>query len=445
MLIKDFVLLRKILKPIKIYNLYYFKPVRGFSFDTRSIKEGEVFIALRGKYKDGHDFIKEAERKGASLIIAEKDIKDRPKIPYFIVNDSLEAIKRIATFVRKKKNPFVFAITGSLGKTTTKEMLSFLLSKNFRILKNYKTENNILGISKTILSLQDEEILVLELGTNCFGEIKQLAEITFPDVGIITFIKPTHLEGLKNLKGVFEEKISLLKMNPNIKAVLNREDSYLRKIKFCKEIYWFGRKKDCDVYARFIKRESSKTLFLIQNEFKLRLPLQFERFILNALAAILGASLYGLSIKELTERMNKFDNFPRGRMELKKMNGLLIIDDSYNANPYSFKEAFKVLKNFPYKKIAIIGDMLELGEKSKYYHTLIANAVIKSNFRYCLTIGEHTIHIRNKLRELGFRASFHFSSHKEIAHFIRRKAKKGDLIFLKGSRKMELEKILTFL
>jgi UDP-N-acetylmuramyl pentapeptide synthase len=221
-----------------MYNLYHFKPLAGFSLDSRSLKENDGYIALKGRYHDGHEFIDEAIRKGASLVIAQKDTACKFKVPFFIVDDTYRALATVAAYIRKKKNPYIYAIAGSVGKTTTKEMLSFLLEGNCKVLKSYKTENNILGISKTLFALGDEKIVVMELGTNAFGEMEALAKIVYPDVGIITFIKPVHLEGLKTMKGIFEEKTSLLKINPAIKAILNKDDPYLRRINFCKKTYW---------------------------------------------------------------------------------------------------------------------------------------------------------------------------------------------------------------
>ena len=444
-MIGEFKFLERLIKPVKIYNRYFFKPVKGFSFDSRSIKRGEAFIAFNGKHKDGHRFIKEAAAKGASLIIAQKDTVNKPKVPYFIVENSQDVLGEIASYIIKKKRPFVYGITGSVGKTTTKDMLAYLLDGKYRILKNKKTENNLLGVTKTIFSLSDEDVLILELGTNSLGEIKTLSQICRPDVGIITFIKAVHLEGLKSMKNIFEEKVSLLKVNSKIHAVLNRDDNYLRRVDFCKKVLWFGKSKDCDIYAKLIKRDNEKSTFLICDEFRLDLPFQFEGFIANALAAISGANLRGLSIKEAVERMNEFSDFPCGRMQIKQLGRFLIINDAYNANPYAFSQALKITKRYPQKKIAVIGDMMELGKKSIYYHRLLADKIIANHFEYCLTMGEHTRHLKKRLDQLGYRKAFHFDSHEDLGNFIDRRVKNGCMIFLKGSRKMALEKIIDVL
>lgn len=447
MLFPDVVKLEKLLKPVKVYHRDRFNGVDVFSIDSRTVNRGEGFIAIKGKYKDGHDFIPEAITKGVSLVIAQEDIFFKPEVTLFIVKDTLASLEVLAKYIRKKKNPFIFAVTGSVGKTITKEMLSFLLGEKNRVLKSNKTENNLLGVGKTLFSLRHEETVVLELGTNSPGEIEKLAGIVYPDVGIITFIKPVHLEGLKSLKGILAEKTSLFKSNPRIKAVLNRNDGYLRNWGRDREVYWFSRHKykGKGLYASFVSRDQEKSVFLVQDRFKLVLPTPFPGFITNALAAVSAASILGLETAELVDKMNRFTGFPCLRMEVKDLGNFLFINDAYNANPYSVIEGLKVTDSFPLEKIAVIGDMLELGNRAIYYHQLLAPRIIASGFNYCLAMGSHTIYLIEKLRELGYRNSYHFSSHQDVARFIKKTVKKRNLIFLKGSRKMELEKIMDFI
>lgn len=451
MIITDFELLERIIKPTKIYNLYHFRSLKGFSLDSRSIKKGEGFIALRGKYRDGHKFIQKAVAKGATLVIGEKYISLKPKRPFFIVDNTYDALKSIVSYIRKKKNPLVYGITGSVGKTTTKEILYFLLKPYFKVLKNEKTENNLLGVAKTFFSLKDEKIVILELGTNTKGEVESLAQISTPDIGIITFIKPAHLEGLKDLRGVFEEKVSLLKANSAMKAVLNHDDPYLSSIKRRFKTYWFGRGRNNSLFYRLTERKKDYSSFLIQDKYELKVPYYLEGFIVDYLAAIGGANLMGIPLEELTERANHFHNFLPMRMEMKELNKCLLLNDAYNANPYSFQQALKVLKNYSLPKIIVIGDMLELGKKSRYYHEQLASQIIEGNWEWCLTLGRYSFYLKEKLKQLGYRHTLHFYSHRDIARFINKKigasknVKKRYLIFLKGSRKMELEKVRDYL
>lgn len=445
MLISDFTKLEKLLDPVKIYNLYNFTPIEGFSIDSRVVKKGQAFIAVKGKLCDGHEFIKEAVKNGASCVISQKDKAFSCKVPFYVVDDTYKAVKDICRFIREKKNPVVYAITGSVGKTTAKEMLSYLLEDYFSVLKNYKTENNILGIAKTIFSLRDEKILILELGTNNPGEIKELSEIACPDIGIITFIKPVHLEGLKSLNGIFNEKISMTLANPGMKIVLNKDDNYLRKFNAGKNVYWFGKEGNCHLSARLVKSDTKQSVFILQDEFELTLQSGFEGFIYNALAALLGASLLKLPIDKLTKKLCDFSDFPSQRMQIQKKNDFLFLNDAYNSNPYAFCEALKLVKKFSFKKIAIVADMLELGEKSAYYHQKLARPLKNAGFDCVLTLGKQCFHLKEALTRIGYKNAYHFSSHADIANFINRKIDKGSLIFLKGSRGMQLEKIVEAL
>lgn len=470
-LICDFKKLEKLIKPSWIYNIYHFKSIERFCIDSRSIKRRkEAFIAIKGKHKDGHSFIQEAVDRGAALVIGQKYIPTKPKVPFFVVEDTCQALGRIVSYIRKRKKPFVYGVTGSIGKTTVKEMLSFLLEPYYKVLKNKETENNILGLAKTLFCLEDEKVAVLELGTNHKGEIESLARICTPDAGIITCIRPVHLKGLKTLSGIRDEKLSLFsanqKMNPvrnskhkkgkskisnGMKAILNHDDPYLAKSKLKNKIFWFGKQKKNFISGRLIRREEGESIFLIQEKYELRLPTYREHFIDNALAAITGASLLNLAVPGLVERMNDFDNFSSMRMQMFEKKGYHILNDAYNANPHSFTKALEVLKNNPLKKIAVVADMLELGEKARYYHEKLATQLSEADFEYCLTFGDYSQSIREKMQKSGYKNVFHFSSHKKIADFINKKIgadkqrKKRYLIFLKGSRKMELENVIKHL
>lgn len=451
-LIYDFKKLERLIKPSWIYNIYHFKPVEKFCIDSRLIRRRkEAFVAIKGRHHDGHKFIQEAVDRGAALIIAQEYVPTKPKVPFFVVDDTYQALSQLVSYIRKKKKIFIYGITGSIGKTTTKEMLSFLLEPYYKVLKNKETENNILGLAKTIFSLEDEKIAVLELGTNQKGEIESLAKACIPDVGIITSIKPVHLQGLKSLAGIRDEKLSLFSVNLKMKAILNRDDSYLAKLKIKNKTFWFGKQKDNGLCGRLIKREDGESVFLIQEKYELRLPVHLEHFISNALAAISGASLLNLAVHGLVERMNEFKNFSSMRMQMLPVCGYTVLNDAYNANPYSFSKALEALKNHPLKKVAVVADMLELGKKTQHYHEKLASQLSEAGFDYCLTFGDFSRYINDRLKELGYKNAFHFSSHKKIADFINKRIgsniqqKKRYLIFLKGSRKMELENIIKHL
>ncbi len=425
--ITSFKTIERVVKPYKVYNLYHFKPVKGFSLDSRSIEKGEAFVALRGRHKNGHDFIKDAASKGASLIIASRYTETIRKVPQFIVEDSFQALRRIILFLRQKyRKAAVLAVTGSLGKTTTKEMLEFILTPYWKVLKSRGTENNILGVAKTIFSYDNHDLIIFELGTNQKGEIPNLAKLVKPEIGIVTCIKPVHLEGLGSLEQIKQEKLSLFANSPKIKAVLNNQDSLLSKARLKNKIYWFGKKKENELFYSLIKRKNNQVYFKILGKYDLILPLRFEHFIDNCLAALLAAHLLGLPYKDLVERLNSFKFFFAMRMEKVEIDNYTILNDAYNASPESFKKAFLTLKRFKLPKVIVVSDMLELGPKSDYYHRRLASQILKSECRYCLTLGSYAKIVNKQLKEKGYKNAFHFSSHREIANFFKKKINKSE-------------------
>jgi len=437
----------KVLQPVKVFRRHFFSPPSGFSIDSRTIKKGEAFFALKGKFQDGHNFIKEAVEQGATLIVSEKIFPFFKSLNccIFLVKSTYQALENTLSYLRRKINPQVIAITGSVGKSTTKEMLAYILEEKFEILKTEKTENNLLGISKTFFNLKGEKLVVAELGTNSKGEIKKLTKIISPDIGIITFIKPVHLQGFKNLKEIFEEKISLIKNSSLKYALLNREDRWLRKVNLKKQIFWFGFSKKSHLYGKFSKRTTTSSEFLINDRYPLRLLTPFPFYIFNALASLLCATVLGIKLEEAVRRLSSFKGFLPQRMQKIKKKGVIFVNDSYNSNPFSLKEALRSLNFYSLPKIAILGDMWELGKRSSYYHSLLAKPIIESNFDYVLSLGNFSLYLNNRLKNLGYKAAYHFNSHQEIAEFLRKIVKRRKyLVFVKGSRIMRMEKVIEY-
>lgn len=422
-------------------------PVTGFSIDSRTINQGEGYIALKGIHCDGHDFVKEAIAKGAKLVIVEKDLDFISPVKVVKVPNTYQALSEIVRFYRKEKKTYLSAVTGSVGKTTTKEMIHFLFSQYTTVLKNQKTENNFLGVSKTLLSLKKEKVVILELGTNAPGEIKTLGLLSVPEVGVFTFIKPVHLQGLKNLQGVFKEKVSLREVNPKMKLVINSDDRFLKTLTQDKNVFTIGvNNKKSDLFANLLEQDKAKSVFLVDNKYRLQLNTPFPGFIYNALLALANVYLWGIEIKDLVEKLNGFSAFPDGRMQIKRYGNLSVLNDAYNANPYSFSQALKTLKAFSQPKVAFIGDMLELGSKSAYFHRRLADSVLTANFEFVITLGKKCLYLQKKLRDLGYNNVFHVAQHKEAAELIQTRCKdKEYLLFLKGSRSMMLEKVLDYL
>lgn len=434
-------------------NISRFRALKGFAYDSRTLRKGQAFIAVKGRFQDGHDFIGEADKKGAGLIVAERlpaCRSGRPvksvSAPVMLVKDSRYALKILARHVRYLKNPYVYAITGSVGKTTTKEMLVWCLKSKHKTCANLKTENNLFGLSRTIFSLKKEKILVAELGTNSPGEIKELAEVLLPNAGLITFVKPVHLEKLKSLPGVFKEKTALLESREDTVAVLNADDEYLRKYKGPAKVYWYGTGKGSGLRARFLSRQKNTVTFLLNSRYQLCLPISRENFVYNALAAISAASLSGMTTAQSVKRMNRFRGYPDGRMDIKKVGALCFVNDAYNSNPYALKETLKVFKDLAGHKIAVLADMLELGTGAARYHQAAAKDILCSGVDHCLTLGGLSRHTYEALRRAGFTQARHYATHSEVSAALKRIVEADPqlsyTVLLKGSRAMHLEKVM---
>jgi UDP-N-acetylmuramoyl-tripeptide--D-alanyl-D-alanine ligase len=295
--------------------------ISGYSIDSRTLKKGEAFIAIKGDKFDGHDFISAALKKGAACVIFSVMAKaQKTRGAAFIqVKDTQKAMADIARALRVKYGLPVIAITGSAGKTTVKEMLAWVLSGKYNVLKNEGTKNNHIGMPLTLCGLnKDHEIAVLELGTNHFGEIKYLAEICLPDAGVITNIGPAHLEHFHDLAGVAKEKYSLIESLRGAQlAVLNADDAALSKKLSSRKPFTlgFGVRNPADFLASGIRVSASGTEFCINGKYKFRLNTCGRNNVYNALAAIAAARVFGLGYRMIASRLAKFA-FPKGRLNL---------------------------------------------------------------------------------------------------------------------------------
>ena len=428
--------------------------IRGISIDTRTIHHQDAFIAIKGNNFDGHDFIDEAVKKGASCIIKESASKAKDKAPgvtFIEVRDTIKALGDIARFQRRKFNTPVIAVTGSNGKTTAKEMIAHILSKKFKVLKNEGTKNNHIGLPLTLLKLNSSyDITVLEVGTNHFGEVEYLTRICQPNIGIITNVGSSHLEYLRDLKGVFREKYKIVENleKPYI-GILNADDNFLKRKVFTKRrkaiILGFGMKNHCDFFASSIRNVIDKLEFCVNKKYKFTLRTLGYYNIYNALAAITVARIFGIAYKDIILRLDTF-GFPQSRLKFMKLNSVKFIDDTYNSNPPSLSQALNVLANFRTagRKIFVMGDMLELGSYEKSFHYQ-AGQEAAGCCDVFITVGN-----LSKLAAKGAMASRFDTKNiftcqtipqaREIL-FSRLSLKKGDLVLVKGSRLMKMEEI----
>ena len=417
--------------------------IKGFCIDTRVLKEGECFVALRSETNDGHRFLGNALEKKASVLLVDRTPQQNFSIPVVEVSDTMIAMENLARYLRKRSSiPFV-GITGSLGKTTTKEMVSKILEEKYKVLRSPKSFNNHLGVPITLSKLsQDHEVAVMELGANDFGEIDFLSKIIMPDIGVITCIAPTHLEGFKNIDGIVKVKSELLAgMQSNGTLITNADDVRCMNIakNFPGKVVSFGLKNG-DITAEKVKISSEGLTFIFEGK-SFHTKILGKHNIYNILIAIAVARELGLSTEDIQKKIPDLD-LPPMRMEVRKIAGITVLNDSYNASPKSMISAVETLNYFPGKrKIAVLGSMLELGDSSEALHRETGKKIAEYSLDMIWAIGKEA---KGFLEGSGKKLEniFHYNMVEEAIDDLLPQLQPEDVILLKASRKMRLETIL---
>lgn len=435
------------------------RPVNRVSTDTRTLEKNDAFFALSGLNFNGHDFIQAAFDKGARHFVVSNaarvsaEVKKSANI--IVVPDVLTAYGNLAKYHRQKFKIPAVAITGSSGKTTVKELTAHILSQKFNVLKNHGTENNLVGVPKTLLLLdQTHEVIVTEIGTNQPGEIERLSSIVSPQIGAITMIGHSHLEGLKNIEGVKAEKLKIVShLERGGVLILNGQDPSLKGVQSgTHRTLRVGFTKDCDLVAEQIWCHENGSSFYIDkfiHEPRIEKTL-FEtqligrHNIMNCLFAILTASALGMRLETIRKAIASFKSVP-GRLQLKKIGDIQFIDDTYNSNPGSFRAALELLKEFKIRdrKAVVCGDMLELGESSEALHREIGGIVADVLFDYVIAAGPQSKYLVDEALVRGFDAKriHHVKNSAEAGRLLGELAIPGDMVLVKGSRGMKMEKV----
>lgn len=435
-----------------IYNPAEFKAVSSVSTDTRTIRKNSLYVAIKGARFDGHKFVDDAINKGASAILINKrklNNYDHINIPIITVPDTIKAYGELAHVWRSKLKAKVISITGSNGKTTTKEILAVILSEKFKTEKSLANNNNHIGVPLTILSAKTScEVLIIEHGTNHFNEIKYTAEIASPDYALITNIGDSHLEYLIDQDGVYKEKSALFNsaLANNGTIFVNNDSGIIKKnTKNVNSKVTFGFKGRCDVKGKITGyTENGRTKLSVSyknRNYEVTLPIYGKSNAHNVLAAIAVAQHLKLSVKQIKSGVSKLEQIP-GRLSVQKFNNMMLIDDTYNANPASMEAAIILLKEIKsYKvKTIIIGDMFELGSQAVAYHKSLAGLITKNKINNVMMIGKLLTHLDKELQKIKTSINInYFKNRRALKSFINKNDFSGQVILVKGSRGMKME------
>ena len=438
----------------KLYNGQEYEGIttKGVVIDSRQVEEGFLFIAIKGERVDGHNFVESVFEKGALAVVSEKKL-DINK-PYILVDSSTEALKAMAKFYRDNLDIKIIGVTGSVGKTSTKEFIAAALSEKYSVLKTEGNFNNEIGLPLTILKIRDHhEIAVIEMGISHFGDMKPLGIIANPDICVITNIGYCHLEHLIDRDGVLKEKTSMFDYaKDDAEYVLNLDDDKLATVKNVNGkqplFISFDEKKAYAYVEELIESgiEGTKCIINVNGKTEMfNIPLPGKHMVLNALMACAIGSLCDVDIFDMKKGIEKLEPVG-GRVNIIKTDKYTLIDDCYNANPVSMKASIDVLTYADTRKVAILGDMFELGEKENALHGSIGEHIADKNVDILITIGNLSKSIDEYAINNDYKGEIiHFSSLEEFFNRENVIFSNGDTILVKASHGMHLEKIINSL
>ncbi len=418
--------------------------------DSREPAKGVVFWPIKGVRFDAHQFVNQMENEGALMsVVNQKAVKMNTFKAYAPVNDTTKALLKLAKDYQRRFKLKKVAITGSNGKTTTKEMTKAVLSMKYNTHATQGNFNNHIGVPMTLFQLKhSHEAAVVEMGTSGPDEIRPLSLATEPDVAVITNIGASHLEKLIDYDGVFREKITIKDgLKDGGTLIVNADDPRLCKVKTTRKmkVLTFGVNRGTIRPEKLVWNENACATFYIGRT-KFALNVQGIHNLYDALAAIAVGITFGVSKTDIAKALNAY-RATNMRMEFKKANGFKIVSDCYNANPSSTKMALQTIGNMkaPGKRIAVLGDMLELGKQSGELHAQIGAMVPEMNFDLLLTVGKDARNYVKGAKAKGMKAVFHFDSVDDIIEFLKGTVAEGDVLLVKGSRGMHMERVVDAL
>jgi UDP-N-acetylmuramoyl-tripeptide--D-alanyl-D-alanine ligase len=435
----------------KIPDISFISP-HQICTDTRKLQKGDLFIALAGKKFDGHQFVEESGKKGACGAIVSESIYP-PRRNFFLlqVKDTLRALQELAKYHQRRLSLPLIAVTGSNGKTTVKEMIWQILSQQYPVLKSEGNFNNQIGVPLSLLKLSLAHRLgVFEMGMNSRGEIQRLAEIVEPHIGVITNIHHSHVGFLGNLEEIKEAKaelVPLLNRDPTNWLVLNNDCEWTPELisrARCKVIT-FGIGQGSDVGADNIQNNHGVMEFTLtsrKGKVPMHLVIPGEYNVSNALAACAVALILGVPLPTMARTLSNFQPLPM-HSQIYLLGKYRVIDDSYNANPESMEQALKLLKEMRGgRKIAILGDMLELGDAAEFFHYKVGSLMGELDIQVLFALGKYSHKTVAGAKDFGIKEAFFFRDKKSLVEKLLTFLKEDDCLLVKGSRDVRMEEII---
>lgn len=424
----------------------------NFIIDSRKVEKDDIYVAIVGENNDGNKYVESALEKGAKAVIISDtkylDIDKYKDKTIIIVKDTLKCLQELAKYKRSIYQGKVIAITGSVGKTSTKDMVSALLQSKYKVHKTQGNMNNHLGLPLTILSLKDEDILVVEMGMNHFGEISTLTNIAKPNIAIITNIGTAHIGNLGSRENILKAKLEILEgLSKDGVLVINNDNDLLHQHKdeIKTKVITIGINNKSDYIASNIKEDMFSSSFLVNNKDKVSLPQGGRASIYNYLVGY--AICDYLEIKDKIEGLNNLE-LSKNRLEVKETStGYTIIDDSYNASYDSVKNSLDLIGKSPKRKIAVLGDILELDNYAESIHRSIAPIVITNKIDKLFLIGNMAKYIGMEAIKLGYDSNniYYFSKESDSYQTLEKELEKDDIVLFKASHGMKLDNIVNHL
>lgn len=424
---------------------------KGFSIDTRTINKNDIYVGIKGENTNGNLLCHDAIKKGAIACIVEEDIDiTNFNIPIIRVDNSINSLQDLARSVINNFNGIVIGITGSVGKTSTKDMVYSVVSQKYKTLRTIGNNNNHIGLPLSILKYTNEEVMILEMGMNNFNEISVLTNIAKPDIAVITNIGTSHIGNLGSRENILKAKLEIVEgLKENGILLINNDNDLLHNYYLNNKqnnIVTIGINNDSDYVASNIKYNSNSASFEINNENYL-INIDSMPYIYNALIAYAIGIKLGISIDKIKYGIKNF-SLTKNRLDIKvNKDNIVIIDDTYNASYDSIKVALEILSNRKEKrKIAMLGDILELGDYSKEIHISLASLVMKSDIDILITVGKDIKYLTNELNKLGYKNKIYsFDKYDDTYNLLDNLLKSGDVILLKASHGIKLNEVVNHL